>query len=196
MKSFAFSFLCLFLFSSLLSSHPKALAGTHLMSASLRPAADHGGKIESKYDGFTHETVMTLKKMKVTCAGKNVWKDVCVSLSASLHCPGKQLDYVRNAKLSLIFETKDWGRRHSPEDRDLTVATDSETLRLGRMTLVSQNVDDFMTEVLETTLPYDTFRKIAKSQLVEMRVGKDTFELRERNLEAFRDLNNRVKPGN
>lgn len=196
MKSFAFSFLCLFLLSSLLSSHPKAFAGTSLMSTTLQTAVDHGGKIESKYDGFTHETVMTLKKMKVTCAGKNVWKDVCVSLSASLHCPGKQLDYVRNAKLSLIFETKDWGRRHSPEDRDLTVATDSETLRLGRMTLVSQNVDDFMTEVLETTLPYDTFRKIAKSQLVEMRVGKDTFELREKNLEAFRDLNNRVKLGN
>jgi hypothetical protein len=69
-------------------------------------AFDHGGKIESKYDGFNHETVVALKKMRVRCG--SALKQTCVSFAASLHCPGVQLDYVRYAKLQLIFETKDW----------------------------------------------------------------------------------------
>jgi hypothetical protein len=49
-----------------------------------------------------------------------------------------------------------------------------------------------MTETLEVMLPYNTFKKIAYAQVVEMQVGKSKFELREKNLLAFRDLNNRV----
>ena len=29
----------------------------------------HGGKIETKYDGFNYETVMRLRRMKVNCDG-------------------------------------------------------------------------------------------------------------------------------
>ena len=105
---------------------------------------DHGGKIETKYDGFNHETVVTLKKMRVNCGGakglKSTLEQTCVSLAASLHCPGKQLDYVRYAKLQLIFETKDWDKRHPLEERELFVVADGQTLRLGRMGLVTQNV--------------------------------------------------------
>lgn len=157
---------------------------------------NHGGTIESKYDGFNHETVITLKKMKITCAGsKGSFKDTCVSIVASLHCPGVQLDYVRSARLQLTFATKDWDQRHPLDQRDLSVVADGETIRLGRMVLVSQNVDTLMSEVLQVTLPYNTFRKIALAQFVEMQVGKSKFELRDKNLLAFRDLNNRVKLG-
>ena len=50
--------------------HPTAILSQVQSGA---PAAqkpvNHGGKIESKYDGFTHETVLRLQKMKVTCDG-------------------------------------------------------------------------------------------------------------------------------
>ena len=132
--------------------------------------------------------------MKVTCAGtKDMLKETCVSVAASLHCPGIQLDYVRYAKLQLIFETKQWDQRHAPEERDLVVVVDATTLRLGRMRLVSESVDTLMTEILEATISYDVFKKIASGQVVEMAVGKGRFELRQKNLEALRDLNNRVK---
>ena len=161
--------------------------------AYLPPVSDHGGNIESKYDGFSHETIITLKKMKVTCDGsKGNFKDACVSVVASLHCPGIQLDYVRYARLQLIFQTKDWDQRHPIDQRELSVAADGETIRLGRMALLSQSTDLMMTEVLEVILPYNTFKKITNSQVVEMKVGKTAFELRENNLLAFRDLNNRV----
>jgi hypothetical protein len=155
---------------------------------------DHNGQIESKYDGFNHETVITLRKMRVTCASvKGNFKDACVSMVASLHCPGIQLDYVRFATLQLIFETKDWDQRHPLDQRELLVVADDETLKLGRMALASQSVDTLMTEVLEVTMPYGTFKKIALSQAIEMQVGKNRFELRDKNLAALRDLNNRVK---
>jgi len=166
----------------------------------LLPAFD--AKIETKYDGFNHETVVTLRKTKITCGGskgmQSTLKDTCVSLVVSLHCPGVQLDYVRYAKLQLIFETKDWDQRHPLGERDLFVVADGERLKLGTMTLVKQGVDlnqliDVMREVLEVSLPYQTFKKIALSQTVEMKVGKTLFELEEKDVVALRELNNRVK---
>ncbi len=155
---------------------------------------DHGGVIESKYDGFSHETVVTLRKMRVTCAGaKGNFKDVCASVVVSLHCPGMQLQFVRNVSLQLIFETKDWTQRHPLDQRDLLVVADGETLKLGRMGLVSQNVGEVMAETLEVTIPYPAFKKIALAQFVEMQAGKSRFALRDKNLLALRDLNNRVK---
>ena len=157
---------------------------------------NHGGKIEMKYDGFNHETVLTLRKMSVTCGGakgmQSALKDTCVSFTASLHCPGKQLDYVRYAKLQLIFETKDWDRRHPLDARDLFVVADGERLKLGRMTLAAQDVNtdrfvEVMKEVLEVSVTYQTFSKIARAESVEMRVGATAFELREKNVAALRD---------
>ena len=192
MKSIVFSLSSLLAFSSQLYSVPATIAEPS--ATVVHAESNHGGKIESKYDGLAHETVSTLRKMKVTCAGtKDMLKDACVSVSASLHCPGVQLDYVRTAKLQLIFESKDWDQRHALEERDLVVVVDTTTLRLGRMRLVSQNIEIVNTEILETTISYDVFKKIVSGEVVEMAVGKNRFELRQKNLEALRDLNNRVK---
>ena len=154
---------------------------------------DHGGIVEMKYDGFTRETVVSLRKMSVSCAGvKGNFTDACVYVAASLHCPGIQLDYVRHVTLQLVFETKDWGERHPWEQRELTVVADNTTLRFGRMRLVSlTNVP--MTEILEIAVPYQMYKKIANAESVEMQVGKSRFQLREKNVAALRDLNNRVK---
>ena len=155
---------------------------------------DHGGNIVSKYDGFGHETVVTLRKMNVTCAKfhENL-KQSCVSILATLHCPGVQLDYVSQVTLQVIFETKDWDQRHPLDQRDLSVVADGETLRLGRMELAALHTDVLMTETLETKFPYSVFKKMALAEIVELQVGKSTFELRKKNLAALRDLNNRVK---
>ena len=52
---------------------------------------------------------------------------------------------------------------------------------------------DVMSEVLEVSLSYQTFTRIAAAETVEMKVGKSNFALKEKNLAALRDLNNRVK---
>jgi len=156
----------------------------------------HGGKIETKYDGFTYETVMRLRKMKVNCDGfKDKFKDACVSIEVALHCPGTQVNYVKEVSVQIVFENKDWVRLHSPEQRDLSVVTDTETLRLGRMSPVAKNQPgtwDTKVEVLEVKIPYAVFKKIAMSQSVELQVGRDAVELREKNIAALKDLNSRV----
>jgi hypothetical protein len=139
--------------------------------------------------------------MTVNCGGKSIKKTLkaaCVSLVASLHCPGSQLNYVRYAKLQLIFETKDWDKRHPMGERDLVAVADGEQVKLGTMKLVNQDLNsvqfvDYMRELLEVSVTYQQFKKLARAQSVEMQVGKTQFELREKNLLALKDLNNRVK---
>jgi hypothetical protein len=163
---------------------------------------EHGGKIESKYDGFSYETVILLKKMGITCTDvtgeRKRFKNLCVSVAASLHCPGKQLDFVRYVKLQLVFEANDWDARHPLGKRDLTVVADGRTMRLGTMQLVNVGVgngwlDERMREVFEVSINHETFERIARAQFVEMSVGDTSFELREKNVAALRDLNHRVK---
>jgi hypothetical protein len=156
----------------------------------------HGGKIETRYDGLNYETVMRLRKMKVNCDGfKDKFKDACVSIEVSLHFPGTQINYVRDVNLQVVFENKDWVHFHAPDQRELTVAIDTETLRLGKMNPVSKGQPgtwDTKVEVLEAQIPYATFKKIALAQSVTIQVGKDSVELRDNNRAALKDLNSRV----
>ena len=163
---------------------------------------DHGGKIESTYDGFAHETVFALRRMSVTCEAvrglQSTLKGVCVSLQAALHCPGKQLDYVSRATLRLTFETKNWDSRHPAGQRELSAVADGETIRLGRMTLASNAVAEGWfaedsKETLEVSVPYEAFLKLARATYVELSVGATTFPLRDKNVAALRDLGNRVR---
>lgn len=156
-------------------------------------AISHGGKIETTYDGFSHETVMSLQKMRISCSGiKDTFKDACVSMVVSLHCRGVQAFHVNYVTLQLIFETKAWDQRHAINQRQLSVVVNNETLRLGEMKLISQQTGDSMTETLAITFPYDIFKQIAAAQFAEMQVGPSRFLLRNKNLEALRDLNGRV----
>jgi len=156
----------------------------------------HGGKIETRYDGFNYETVMRLRKMKVNCDGvKDTFKDACVSIEVALHCPGTQVNYVRHVTIQIVFENKDWVHLHPPDQRELTVVTDTQTLHLGRMTPVSANRPgewETKVEVLEAKISYENFKKIALSQSVGIQVGNNAVELREKNRAALKDLNNRV----
>lgn len=157
---------------------------------------NHGGKIETKYDGFNYETVIRLRKMKVSCDGfKDKFKDACVSIEVSLHCPGTQLNFVKHVTIQVVFENKDWVHLHPPDQRDLTVVTDTETLRLGKMTPASKGQTgtwDTKVETLELQIPYAMFKKIALSQTAHIQVGNSGAELREKNMLALKDLNSRV----
>lgn len=189
--------LILALACSLVLTHPTAiLSQVQSPAANGVKAVNHGGKIETKYDGFNYETVLRLKKMKVTCDGfKDKFKDACVSVEISLHCPGTQLNYVKQVKLQLFFDNKDWVHLHSVDQRDLSVLIDSETMRLGRMQLANTSKPgtwDTKVETLEATIPYKVFKRMALAQSVEMKVGPSAFELREKNRLALRDLDSRV----
>ena len=168
-------------------------------SAGVKPQdqpVKHGGKIDTRYDGVNYETITRLQKMKVSCDGfKDKFKDACVSIEVSLHFPGTQLNYVRWVMMQVVFENKDWVHFHPPDQRDLIVVTDTETLKLGTMAPVTKNQAgswDTKVEALELKIPYATFKKIATSQTAQIQVGRSQVELREKNLLALKDLNSRV----
>jgi len=162
-------------------------------AATGRPQSNHGGKIQTTYDGFTQETIVSLQKMRISCDGiKSTFKNACVSVSVSLHCSGVQASKVDYVSMQLMFETSAWDERHALDQRTLVIVANNETLRVGKMKLMSQAVNDSMTETLGIEFPYETFKKMAAAQFVEMEVGPTRFMLRNKNLDAFRDLNNRV----
>ena len=171
-------------------------AGAKPQTMQTPASAKHGGKIETRYDGFNYETVMRLQKMKVNCDGfKDKFKDACVSIEVMLHCPGTQVNYVKQVTLQVVFENKDWVHFHAPDQRDLAILTDTETLRLGRMSPVRKDQPgtwDTKIEVLEAKMPYAVFKKMATAQSVEIQVGHDAVELRDKNIAALKDLNTRV----
>ena len=170
--------------------------GLVLFSQTAIAQVKHGGKIESKYDGFTYETLMRLEKMKVSCDGfKDKFTDGCVSIEVTLHMPGMQLNHVRNVTLMVVFENQDWVRMHPPEERDLSISTYDKTYRFGRMELITNKKPgtwDTKIERLQASIPYETFKKIIESDTIEVQVGNGAVMLREKNIAALRDLNNRV----
>ncbi len=179
-----------FVIGSILLIHP-------LATRAQSPAQKHGGKIETRYDGFNYETLAQLRKMKVSCDGvkDRFNKDGCVSIDVTLHFPGSQFNYVRNVTLQVIFENKDWVRIHPLEQRDLSISTESHTFRFGRMNLVTTKKPgqwDTKIEVLEATIPYESFKKIAMATQVEIKIGPGAVALRDNNMAALRDLNSRV----
>ena len=106
-----------------------------------------------------------------------------------------QLNYVRNVTLLVVFENQDWVRIHPPDQRNLSVTTNTETIRLGQMELVTNTKPgtwDTKIERLKATIPYDVFKKMVQSETVGIQVGNDAVSLREKNIAALRDLNNRV----
>lgn len=166
------------------------------LTARAQTPVKHGGKIESKYDGFTYETIMRLQKMKVSCDGiKDKFTDGCVSIEVALHMPGMQLNYVRSVTLMVIFENQDWVRTHPLDQRNLSISTYDKTYKFGRMELITNKKPgtwDTKIERLQATMPYDTFKKIIESDTIEIQVGNGAVMLREKNIAALRDLNNRV----
>lgn len=170
--------------------------GLVLFSQTALGQVKHGGKIESKYDGFTYETLMRLQKMKVSCDGvKDKFTDGCVSIEVTLHMPGMQLNYVRNVTLMVVFENQDWVRGHPLDQRNLSISTYDKTYRFGRMELVTNTKPgtwDTKIERLQATIPYETFKKIIESDTIEIQVGNGSVMLRDKNIAALRDLNNRV----
>lgn len=174
----------------------------HARQQSAPEPVEHGGKIELRYDGLARETVVALRPMPVTCGGAKgaagIIRGVCINLAVSLHCPGRQLDFVRHARFEITFETKDWDQRHPPDRRELSAIADGETIPLGRLRLVKQDtgegwLDSRMKEVLELSVPYAAFEKLARARHVELAVGRAAFNLRDKNVAALRDLNSRVR---
>jgi len=82
----------------------------------------------------------------------------------------------------------------SETERTLSLILDGEALNLGPMPSVKEVLIGYSlaTQGLMLHMPYETFGKIANAKKVEVHLGPLTFNLTERNLQDFRDLQGRI----
>ena len=149
-------------------------------------------KIEGKFaiaDVGNERTVVALAHQKV--GGENacaIWVSAGYMYSGLKGPPERvYISFVRSS-------TDEPKLLKSEIDRQLVLMLDGEALKLGPMPSVKEVTTGYslVTQGFLLHMPYETFRKITNAKKVVVNLGPLTFNLTERNLQDFRDLQARM----
>jgi hypothetical protein len=156
------------------------------------------GKIETSYDRAKEITTVWLIPMQVygePLASANYVGCDGARFNASFTYSGRTLRaQPKRVLLSLISTSENW---KYTDFRKLTALVDGKRLKLGPLEHVpsftvnapaNSNFDDYISQEIALSLPYETFLRIANGQQVQIRMGPREFELGQNHLEALRDL--------
>jgi hypothetical protein len=158
----------------------------------------HYAKIETSYDQVKEITTVRLIPMQVygepLASAKYVGSDEA-RFNASFTYWGRTLRaQPKRVLFSLISTSQDW---KYTDFRKLTALVDGKRLKLGPLEHVpsftvnvpaNSNSDDYISQEIAISLPYETFARIANGKQVQIRMGPREFELEKNHLEALRDL--------
>src|SRR5712691_1338292 len=158
----------------------------------------HNGKIETSYDQVKEITTVRLSPMQVygepLASAKYVGSDEA-RFNASFTYSGRTLRaQPKRVLFSLISTSQDW---KYTDFRKLTALVDGKRLKLGPLEHLpsftvnapaNSNSDDYISQEIAISLPYETFVRIANGKQVQIRMGPREFELEKNHLEALRNL--------
>jgi hypothetical protein len=158
----------------------------------------HNAKIETRYDQAKEITTVRLIPMQVygepLASSKYVGSDEA-SFNASFTYSGRTLRaQPKRVLLSLISTSEDW---KYTDFRKLTALVDGKRLKLGPLEYVpsftvnaaaNSKTDDYISQEIAISLPFETFVRIANGKQVQIRMGPREFDLEKNHLEALRDL--------
>lgn len=156
------------------------------------PPAKIDGKFSIARFEADDRTVVALAHQKV--GGE---KSCAIWVSAGFTYVGKLTAPPERAYIAFVRDSTDEPTRLKSEaERTLVFSVDGETLRLGPMPSVKEVVTGYslVTQGLLLPIPYETFSKIANAKKVGVQLGPLEFSLTEKNLQDFRDLQQRMKP--
>ena len=167
-------------------------------STALQRIFTHNGNIETSYDQVKEITTVRLSPMQVygepLPSAKYVGSDEA-RFNASFTYSGRTLRaQPKRVLFSLISTSQDW---KYTDFRKLTALVDGKRLKLGPLEHVpaftvnapaNSNSDDYISQEIAISLPYETFVRIANGKQVQIRMGPREFELEKSHLEALRDL--------
>lgn len=167
-------------------------------------SSTHNGKAETRYDQHKAITLVRLYPMQVygepLASSKYTGGDEA-SFNASFTYPGRTLKaQPKKVRLSLTSTSQDW---KYTDFRELTAVVDGKRLKLGPLEQVpsftvsasaNPNSDDYISERIAISLPYETFLRIANGTKVRIRMGPREFKLEQKHLEALRYLASRMIP--
>ena len=158
----------------------------------------HNAKIETSYDQVKEITTVRLSPMQVygePLASSNYVGSDEARFNASFTYSGRTLRaQPKRVLFSLISTSQDW---KYTDFRKLTALVDGKRLKLGPLEHVpsftvnapaNSNSDDYISQLIAISLPYETFVRIANGKQVQIRMGPREFELEKNHLEALRDL--------
>lgn len=167
-------------------------------------SSTHNGKAETRYDQNKAITTVRLYAMQVygepLASSKYIGGDEA-NFNASFTYPGRRLKaQPKEVRLSLTSTSQDW---KYTDFRELTAVVDGKRLKLGPLEQVpsftvsasaNPNSDDYISERIAISLPYETFLRIANGTKVRIRMGPREFKLEHKHLEALRYLATRMIP--
>ncbi len=114
-------------------------------------------------------------------------------ISANSSHPGKTTASPNAVNLVILRITPEERIKSAPL-RDLTFTADGHVMNLGLMETASQQTNmDLRLETLQTSVPYESFLKIANAKSVEGKLGSVKFMLTENNLNFMREFASRLK---
>ena len=146
------------------------------------------GKVASYYNSEKNTTTVVLGFSDV--GGESACG---LYVSANSSYPGKAPASPNAVNLVILRITPEERIKSAPL-RDLAFTADSQEINLGLMETASQQTNmDLRLETLQTSVPYDSFLKIANAKKVEGKLGSGKFMLTENNLNFMREFARRLK---
>ncbi len=145
------------------------------------PVTKEAGKAKVSYNAKKDESIADTKNSLVY--GKSLDG---ILISAQFLSKGKNAVKPKSINLKIYPAAKD---RTYVDDRTIKIIVGKKQVISGTSNFIRANSNGQITlAALEQEIPYKTFVKISKAKNVKMQIGPAIFELKDSDLEAFRDL--------
>lgn len=168
----------------------------------------HGGKIVARYDKATNLTSVLLESYTLKNSANGPFDEVnAIELIAGFTYSGAGA--VGNPKvIELVLEiSRLKPRSKKAEIKELTAEIEKQLIDLGKPIFIDSTTEhlkedlqglgtvriDIYKEKLGVLIPVDVFRKLAAAKTVKLETGDVKVTLRDKQLEAFRDLASRIQ---
>jgi hypothetical protein len=169
---------------------------------------NHRAEIDTVYDKATDRTSVVMQWYRITEEPKepvlfSQTEPLRIGIRAGFGYPGRVLKSTPAAiEFDIGLEREGGPLFKGKEPPELIAVLDGERISLGKTLLKASgtSVDVYgrprqlSYDTLEATFTYEGLLRLANARKVEMKIGGVEFELKDRHLEALRDLASRMVP--
>lgn len=148
---------------------------------------DHSVKFKTAYDKFDDRTNISLARQSMDA------KSGVLELQAFFNHPGKKLTAPASVVGLAFYSSSPKWKYLEDHQQQLTILSDEHRFRYAasRMPAITNYG---VAERLVFVVPVEDMRQILLSNIVEIKLGPDSFALKNQHLESLRDLVSRMSP--
>lgn len=147
----------------------------------------HDKNIETKYDRFKDKTTIVVRAGEVYD-----FYGGSIDIVALASYPGQTPIPTEEVFVYFYYSGKEW---FFLKYHDWAVLADGARLDVPEMKRVDSDVHrGYVSEIVGTAMPFSKFATMLLANVVEMKVGRAQFQVKEKQLEALRDFASRIIP--